>query len=319
MSSYPASDRRRSRTAGRPPPPSAIAATPMRSRSTRIEQRADDERGGEGPRPSPPRMAAARGATASAMLKFRSSQACCRRSVRKRAEHHAVAEGTELQQIGKPDARIAPRRAQLRPPGCDVSGMAGAALARRAALQAQRTPPPTTRAHSAAASHIVICPAVSASTPGVGQALRQPSEQQHQHGRAQALAKARQPDQPAARCFGGRYRPAPSLTWCRWRRRPPRRTAHNPRAAATVRAIGYNRNPAASHRKPKAYTGASADLVRQRAEWRDQAQRQQLVGEIERRNRAALQVGGQPEVHGQQVGLHVAHEGEQPDRDERRI
>ena len=40
----------------------------------------------------------------------------------------------------------------------------------------------------------------------VGQVLRQSAEQQHQHGRAQALAETREPDQAAARFLAGRVR-----------------------------------------------------------------------------------------------------------------
>ena len=100
---------------------------------------------------------------------------------------------------------------------------------------------------------------------------------------------------------------------------PTEKNSAQPVSCGNVRASGIQQETRRQPQEAEGIHGAAPDLVRQRAEWRDQAQRQQLVGEIERRDRAALQVRRQPQIHGEQVGLHVAHEGEQPDRDERRI
>ena len=100
---------------------------------------------------------------------------------------------------------------------------------------------------------------------------------------------------------------------------PTEKNSAQPVSCGTVRARGYSRKPAASHRKPKAYTDRRPILSANAPNGATRAQRHQLVREIECRNRAALQVRRQPQIHGEQPGLHVAHEGEQPDRDERRI
>ena len=63
---------------------------------------------------------------------------------------------------------------------------------------------------------------------------------------------------------------------------PTEKNSAQPVSCGTVRASGYSRNPRASHRNPNGIDRAPADLVGERAERRDQAQREQLVGEIER-------------------------------------
>ncbi len=144
-------------------------------------------------------------------------------------------------------------------------------------------------------------------------------EHQHQRRRAQSLEEPRDA-RPAGRAI---LRPAVSAStvpnMVPMAATPTEKNSAQPVSCGNVRAMRIQQESRGQPQKTEGIYGAPPDLVRQRAERRDQAQRHQLVREIERRQRAALQVGRQREIHGEQVGLHVAHEGKQPDRDERRI
>ena len=143
-----------------------------------------------------------------------------------RAEHHAIAEGAELQQVGEPDARIASRRGELRPRGCDCSGMAGARSLGVPRFRPANTTTADTRAQRGREPQR-DAPGGERVDARVGQVFRhlpeQPAPAPPRPGPGRT-PRAR----PAGRAILRRAcRPAPSLTWCRWRRRPPRRTARN--------------------------------------------------------------------------------------------
>ncbi len=88
-----------------------MAATPMRSRSTRSSSAPTTSAV-----TSPATIAATNGsrarAAASAMLSALLEPGLLQPQREESAEHHAVAEGTELQQVGEPDAWIAARRGE---------------------------------------------------------------------------------------------------------------------------------------------------------------------------------------------------------------
>ena len=234
------------------------------------------------------------------------------------AEHHAIAERAELQQVREPDARIAPRRGEAS--AQDARQRHGRrALARRAALQPDEHQHRRQRAQRRGQLHSVIRPAASASTP----VLRPASSAS---GRAAAPAQPRPgPGRSRRRPPAGRAMPppacprAPSLTWCRSRRRPTEKNSAQPASCGTVRASGYSRKPAASHRNPKAYTARRPILSASAPNGATRHNASSSLAKLSADTVRPCRSASQPQVHVQQVRLHVAHEREQPDGDERRI
>ncbi len=100
---------------------------------------------------------------------------------------------------------------------------------------------------------------------------------------------------------------------------PTEKNSAQPVSCGSVRAIGYNRNPAASHRKPKAYTERRPILSASAPNGATRHSASSSLAKLSAETVRPCRWAGKPEIHGEQVGLHVAHEGEQPDRDERRI
>ena len=108
-------------------------------------------------------------------------------------------------------------------------------------------------AHSAAASHIVICPAVSASTPESARCFGNRPSSRTSTAAPRPWQKPVSPTiRPRDSSPGVSASTVPNMV--PMAATPTEKNSAQPASCGTVRAIGYQRNPAASHRNPKAYT-----------------------------------------------------------------